>query len=221
MRKHQNHKPRRKVSTTNDHLTKLLLGVAAGGLVGAGAAFFLASRQEETFQDNLADAYKSVRSKAQNYAKKGINSVSDYAETIKDKANDFLESSYENSGSTTTILLGALGGGILGIATILLLSPETGKEIRDDLAEAYEKTTDLASHLSKTGKNAAENLSSIDWVDLAKTVLQTVTNNIQSEDVRHGVEEEFEEVGARTNIPEILKFATMGLHLWQNVKGRR
>lgn len=54
------------------------------------------------------------------------------------------------------LLKGALIGGILGGAAALLLAPKSGKELRDDIGDTYNKlsatTQDVAENLRQTGR---------------------------------------------------------------------
>lgn len=60
----------------------------------------------------------------------------------------------QNCNKSLDFIMGALVGGLLGGATSLLVAPKSGKELREDISDAYEDITEKAQELTKQVKRA-------------------------------------------------------------------
>ena len=62
--------------------------------------------------------------------------------------------------TTTKVILGLVGAAAVGAAVGLLLAPEKGSDIRQNLKDQAGKWTDKLSEVWQTGRNSAEKAAS-------------------------------------------------------------
>jgi gas vesicle protein len=136
----------------------------------------------------------------------------------------------ERGNNSRVFLVGAVIGGVLGATAALLLAPKAGKELREDLSEAYEnlseKAQDLAETASKRSHSFAKNVSSqtSGWMEKAHDLIDTVSEGVKnySHAFRNGSHaSEYEEEEPKNRLEEAMEWATLGLSLWQKFNKRR
>lgn len=82
--------------------------------------------------------------------------------------------------------IGAVVGGLLGALTALVLAPKTGKELRADISNQYdkisEKTVELAENVGVKTQELAKTVTvqTGELLDKAKEVAGTVTNEVKA-----------------------------------------
>lgn len=206
----------RKIQDRN-HVTRLFISAAAGSVIGATAALLLAPKSGRKFRKDLYETYEDLSEKGQEFiddtVKKGhraARTAADMAENFKDSAKEFIGQAPEASNPNINLLIGAIGGGLLGAAAIYLLAPK-GEEEEESFAQK----------VKSAGRSATENLRSVDWVETAKDIVETIHNKVSSHHHNGSeVEEEVQEQG-HNKIHDVIEFASLGLRLWENIKKRR
>jgi len=202
---------------SSSQASNLLISATAGTIIGATAALLLTPKSGKRLRNDLYEAYENISEKGQDIiedvverGQKVADSASEYAANIKDGAANMLGTS-QNSTSNTNLILGALGGGILGAAAIFLLLPS-----HDD-----DNTEGLTSKI----KAAAKSAKKINWIETAKDIMETIQSKVSDYPQHNGsvAAEEEDEEGSheKSTFHDVLKLASTGLRLWQNVKKRR
>lgn len=201
---------------SQNQVTNLCISAAAGGLVGITAALLLAPKTGQKLRKQILRTYEDLSEKGQELAddflEKGqdaVCKVTGYAGNIKDTAANLMNKrSSDNHGSHAAhLVIGAVGGGVLGAMTALLLSHREEEEVVEGLAH----------RIKEAGKAARNNIKSVDWIETAKDFVDTVRSKIH-----HGNGSEIhEEAEEHHGIHDALEWATLGFRLWQNIKKKR
>jgi len=142
----------------------LLLGALAGTIIGAAAAAIFSS---EKCKGLIYDAYHQAE------------------ETICDRVNQLSEKSQElterflprkRQPQTLNLTIGAIAGGILGIAAIALLSGHSAKEFQEQVCHSFKCLSNKAKDLEEQACDVAENLEDkiSTWVHTAQKFLNTI-----------------------------------------------
>lgn len=186
---------------SDQNYSALCFGITAGGLIGAAAALLLAPKSGQNLRKDLCAACDEFNDKAHHLA----HGVLDMSHKAYEKASDYVGNGKKKThfGSQNHVIAGALGGGILGIATYLLLTSRLGSE--------HEECSSFSNRFMKVGKTAKENLRSVDWFETAREVVDAVKKKIDPEYV---------EEAHPNRMQSALDWAVLGLHLLQNVKKR-
>ena len=202
----------RRTSISQNQITNLFLSAAAGGIVGLSAALLMAPKSGQKLRNDIYETYEDLTERGQDLAhdiahkgKRAAHAAACYAEDLKDSASSLLE---RESTTNRNIMIGVIGGGLLGAAAVLLMNQNSDDE------------ESLSHRLREAGRSAKENIQSMDWVDTAKEILETINNKVNP--LHNGsISEAVEDFQERHGLQDVLKWANMGLNLWQNVKKRR
>jgi hypothetical protein len=124
----------------------------------------------------------------------------EYLDNARETATQWIGEEYP---SNTHLAMGLIGGGILGAAAIYLLT-------RDE-----EESQSFAQRFRTLGRSASEKITSGDWVDTAREFLDQLRENGHPEETRAKFSESVQD-GSN----ELLKWANIGLSIWQNLQKR-
>jgi gas vesicle protein len=142
----------------------LLLGALAGTILGAAAAAILSS---DKCKGLICDAYHQAEESI--YDK--VNQLSEKSQELTER---FLPS--KRKPQTLNLTIGAIAGGILGIAAIALLSGSSAKDLQEQVFHSFKCLSNKAHNLEDQACDAAENLQDkiSSWVHTAEKFLNTV-----------------------------------------------
>lgn len=180
---------------SGEQVSNLLIGAAAGSVLGATTALLFAPESGEELRQDICDAYCDASDKAKGIA----HQVIDRANETAKGASPFLPR--RHSHSNRNLLIGALGGTLLGVTAYLLLNSKEG-----DIGT-------LAGKIKRVKHSAKKNLNS--WMQTANEVVQSLSQHIEGQDED---EDEDEHPHQGSNL---MDWAIFGLKLLQNVKRRR
>ena len=191
-------------AVSQNKITNLFLVLAAGGLLGATAGILLAPKKSRSLCDNLCDTYDDLSDKGHEVAENLMDKGQEYVDNIRDTAHHYI--GCEEPTSNTNMVVGLVGGALLGAAAVYLLTRDSDEE------------EGLAHKFKAAGKSAAENLQSMDWMETAKDVIETIaekaTGGQSNGRGKHA------QSNLNGNLNEVLKWANMGLSVWQNLQKR-
>lgn len=189
-------------------ITRIMLSVVAGGVVGATTALLLAPKSGKKLRGDLYDAYEDMSDRGREFINDAVDrgqcaakSAGEYADNMKTAARDFIRKAPEASSPNVNLIIGAVAGGCLGAAAIYLLSSK-------------ENEVDFAQKIRAAGSK----ISSTNWLDTARNVLDTIQQKVNGQ---HNGSEMEEGVHGHNKMQEVLEFASLGLRLWENIKKRR
>lgn len=195
------------------------LGIAAVGLAGI-ATFLLLKPKKKTrlLEKNVYDIYEDLKEEAEELAhnayekgKEAYEHASEYAENIKDVI--------EHPDSKTLFIAGTVGGSILGASLIYLLTRDGSKN--DDLMN---RTSHIFESIKDAANSASENVKLADWPQIAKEVIESLTQKITN---NHENDEEEEEEGNNKNhhylshLQNAIELGVNGFRLWQNLNKKK
>lgn len=189
--------------TQNTQIDTLLIGLLAGGLVGAGTALLLAPKKGSDVRKDLYNAYDDLSETA-----------SDKREEIMDTISDWHNP--RSLGSNKTLIIGGLAAGILGAATAYLLTQKTKKNFSETF---FEKTHEIADNI----KHAVPEdfaVSAGGWIRQAKTILNTVDSVLNSGETAVRKAARAHAPSEPLEIKDFVEFANLGVRLFNNLKGR-
>lgn len=175
-------------------ITNLFFLVAAGGLIGVTAGLLMAPKAGRKIRRELFNTYEDLADKGQELAQDLVEKGSEYVNNIR---------SSEEKTSNTTLLIGVIGGGLLGAAAAYIFTREPSEP---------EGITD---RFRAAGRSAAENLRSINWFETAKEILEAMSEKASHHHNGSKVAEDMQH-----NFNEVLKWANLGLSVWQNLQKR-
>lgn len=207
----------------------LLIGAAAGGLIGAVAALLMAPESGEDLRDDICDTYCNVSNKGKSLAK----SISDSTRCMMDHVScginkwncDDAMCAEEECCDYTKMLVGAAAGIGVGAIAGLLMAPKAGNRMRKDLSDAYDdmsdKAQDFAKYASKKGNRIVKNARSQveDWADIAQQVVSQFTDG--AHDRTDEVIERVKEMLPRGKASEVADWAAIGFRLWKGLQKSR
>lgn len=215
-----------------------LIGAALGGILGTVVALLTAPKSGRRLRQDIVDTYEDltdqtsdmagqVKKKSRTWIKGLKNQTSDWTDKARESADDaacYMKGwACSEDHVARDLLIGSIAGGVLGALAGLLLAPKAGSELRQDIVDAYEdmseRAQDLAYQAKKQGKGAMKNVRSQanDWVDLAKQVVDYLSDEI--EETTEEVVAEGRRQGSR--IQDAAEWASLGFRLWQGMKKRR
>lgn len=191
---------------SQDHLKNLCLSAAAGGFIGMAAALFLAPKTGRGLRKQIVRTYEDLSEKGQDFAEdvleRGQNAVSaatGYAGALK---STLLGKVSNGSNTNLNLLIGAIGGGVLGAAAVMMLAS----------ADSEENTLNGITHrIKEAGKG-------IHWVDAARDIMDTIKNKVYHS---NELADEEESGSEHPVLHDVLDWATLGLRVWQNIKTKR
>lgn len=205
-----------------------LVGAAIGGVLGTVAALLIAPKTGEHLRHDIYDTCCDVSDKI-GKTKKSFTSkaecLSDKASCLVDDIKEWIHPNGHEAPSSKEFIVGGIAGGILGAVAALLLTPKSGSDMRQNLADAYddvsERTHEMAAQAAKRGKKFAKQARSQanDWLDVLQTVMSTLAERAsdKTEDLIERAEESFEE----GKLKKVVDWATLGIQLVQQFKNRR
>jgi gas vesicle protein len=201
----------RKAIAHKNEVRNLFIGASAGTLIGATTALLLAPKSGEKLRKDVIECCQGINGSAQGIShdflekgKKVFSALSDVTENVKDSASGLMTFSKPQPTISRNLMLGAIGGGLLGITAIMLLAPNAKQE-------------KISNFAHKIKENASK---PFDWINTAKEIIDTIRSQI------HSAESETENSSipqkpSQGNIQEALKWAVLGFHLWKNLQKRR
>jgi gas vesicle protein len=202
---------------SQNHLNNLLISATAGTIIGATTALLFAPKSGRRLRDDIYRTYEDLSEKGQDLmddvverGQKAADTASDYAEDIKNSASNLFGSTTQDN-SNTNLLIGAIGGGVLGLAAVLFLLQSRNQENGDE---------GLLNKINKAGKLAKKN--SAHWVETARDLLETISSKV-SEPLQHNgsVSHEDESEDSHSTLHNVMDLASVGFKVWQNMKKRR
>jgi gas vesicle protein len=191
----------------------LLLSAAAGGIVGATTALLFAPQSGEKLRKGIYETYDDISKTVQDFSgdvmekgQKAASTAAEYVDSVKGTATHLFAPS-KKTDSNLPLFIGAIGGALLGAATVVLLS---SKE---------EKHEGFASKIKDAGKSFTENLNAGDWVETAKEIIGAISDKVHHNG--EAVEEHLKEIKNQSPLKEAFEWAALGLRAWQNMKKGR
>jgi gas vesicle protein len=181
----------------------ILLGIAAGTVVGALAAFAFSTKGKD-IREGIRDAYHH----AGDAVNQAINNFSESSQSLSDR---FL--SRQRKPQHLDLTVGAIAGGILGISAILFLNSESAKGIRSHICESCEQLSDKAQDWQEFAQDAVENLEDkiSPWIQKAQAVLNAIHDADSFHHSNNGT-------GKHKPIDKILDFVSTAAQLVQSFK---
>ncbi len=177
-----------------------------GGLVGGVAGLLLAPKSGKELRDDICEGYQCFSDKTH-----------EFADDIKCKSKRFLhpfsheEEEHFFNGQTSFITGGTLGA-IIGATAALLLAPQSGARLREDLGEKYEEIRDKAEEFMEDINDKREH--AMDQMEDWKDTFITLIEKLSSAKGRRGR-------NGSSRVNEILHWANIGLKLFQQLQSRR
>lgn len=178
-------------------------GAVIGGLLGGVAALLLAPKCGKDLRNDIIDGYDTVN-----------KTSSDIIESVKDRGHRILNTIHgvEEEPSHGSMVSGAAIGSVIGIVAALLLAPQAGSRLREQLGERYGDIQDKAKKtlkdFDKTRHNLEDKIESKfdDWKEIFTTVVDRVSA------VKNG---------KKSNHNDLLDLASLGLRLYDQFQKRR
>lgn len=181
------------------HSQRLVMGLIAGGLIGAGAALILTPKSGKQLRRHLSDVCQNL-----------AETTDEIKESLLQRGEEFIDSAQEwtkspQSPSTISLAIGGITGCALGATIAILISHQNEKTCtnpRNHFKEASRFSHDIG-------------LKAQTWISNAKSFVDTM------HDVLHTEEAESKPTSGSSPIHEILELASLGARLFQNFKNRR
>lgn len=162
----------------------MIKGILLGGILGGVAGLLLAPKAGQQLREQLFNGYEH------------------------NVAPHFENNHPAEEGRGKTVMTGAALGAVVCAIAALLLAPQSGKKLREELGDKYdeihERAQGMMNRLHEKGADAMEHAE--EWKD----VLATLVNKLSTSKKRAG-----------SNLDTILDWATLGVQLLQQVKARR
>lgn len=175
--------------------SNLLISGVAGSLIGATTALLLAPKSGEKLRRDISNVYSDLTDKTQ-----------EMAEDIRDRTSKYISPPEKNS----YLLTGAISGALLGATLAFLLTQE--KEDNSYLCDIKDK-------IKESAQSMASNITSMDWLDTAKDVVNEINDKIHHHNGSNATKHA--EHYTDNVINKALDFAIVGLEVWQKMKKRR
>jgi len=182
----------------DNHLTPLLISAAAGAIIGALVAIYKPDQNARMWGFTVSNTY---------------NKLSDSLEDV-----GYAAKGTKKSSNKKILWLGAIAGGVIGLTAVTLLSNKNGRK----------KGAGFLDSIKGVGQSAVQSIQSIDWMDVAEHVADSVGEKIggnedEEEEEEEDQESEEEEIDNETSskIQSIVNLGILGLNIWQNLKKRR
>jgi len=181
-----------KLPKFDENISNIAIGAAAGCILGVAAALLLTPKYKgHKLTRNLDAIYDSAEEYAHEAFDKGqkiYNNAVDSAENLYEAASNVFSKNSKNW--NRNLVLGILGAGLLGASAVFAISHQTDHD-HQSFADRW-----------KTSK----------WSDMAKLVVDTVSNKLHDEESEHE---------HHNPIQNALDWAATGLNIWQQIKARR
>lgn len=178
-----------------------ITGALVGGCLGGIVALFMAPKSGKDLCDDIVEGYECMNQKSQ-----------DYLDCIKEHGECFLNflQGKEEPENHNMLLIGAATGAIIGIISGLLLAPQSGSVLREELGDKYDQIYKKAKGVVKDVNEGYENFEH--KIDDWKDTFSTIVNKLSSIK-RKGIK--------GMHINEVLDWANLGLRLYKQLqKGR-
>ena len=175
----------------NNHSQILLLGLIAGGLIGAGTALVLAPKNGKQLRKNLIDACQGFSDK-----------TGEIKENLFEQGEELLEAAQQwskkkkISPTSSQLALGGIAGCALGAAVALFLANKS----KDEDSSYF---PDISSKVES-------------WTTNAKSVVDTLHGFLNEGNAKKRTAAHDESDGSPFH--EIMDLASIGLRLFQNLK---
>lgn len=195
----------------DSQLKFFLFSAAAGTVIGAATALLAAPKTGKKLRKDLYDTYENITEQGQEFFQDAVDkgqyaakAAGQYMDDIKEAAKNLVSYAPEASNSNINLLVGALAGGCIGAAAVFWLSPKAEEE-------------SFTQKIKEASRTARESLNSVDWVDTARDVIETIYNKVNS---NHHNGSTVEGYKGQSKIQDALELANVGLRLWDNIKKR-
>jgi gas vesicle protein len=183
--------------STNEQVSNIALGAAAGCLIGAAAALFFAPKPKgHKFTRALDSMYDQVSDTAQEYAHEAMDKGHKIYDNAKDSIDHICHAASDAFSSYSTnrnIVLGIIGAGLIGASAVYALSQRSSEE----------------------EEGLVDKIKACNWLDVAKFVADKFSGKSQEEDDSEDNEEHYHPVH------RMMDWAMTGLNIWQEMKKRR
>lgn len=182
-----------------------LTGAIIGGVLGGAIGLLTAPKSGKELMDDLNEGYS-----------KFTKNASDIKDQIRDKGYHLLHLSEEEaeeeegeSSNISTFLIGSAVGATIGAVAAFMLAPQSGSKLRQNLndkyEEIYDKAEDFVSDINKKGHGAIEQLD--DWKDTVGKIINKIGSKGRKQ--------------SHSKANDIMEWAGLGLHLYQQLQKRR
>ena len=215
--------PNTRHSSEND-VADILIGAAAGCLIGA-ATVFLTPKINFSFFQHLSEAYQIINGETESKGQEAFKCAQKAYSFAKDLAN--LRDIYnapsslagkDFSSAKTKVLIGAIAGGILGTSALIYLNGKSSPH--DEKKESSKNDRHDSQSEQSFLENAKEQVKSVNWSDILAGFVETL-----HEKINHNSEESTEETKAKIpfehQTKEIVEWVTLGFDLWKTIQKRR
>lgn len=179
-----------------------LKGALIGGVVAGLTGLLLAPKAGSKIIEDILDTYENAQKNGH-----------DFVDTIKAKGaslSHYLNGEEEEEDHSTLLIGGAIGAVIAALA-VLLLAPDSGKNLKKILGKQYsgirDKAEDYVSRVHEKGEDVMEEVN--DWKETLGELVQKLSHR---------------QKGKRRNsskIDDILDLAHVGLNLYKQFQSRR
>ncbi|CCB85050.1 MULTISPECIES: YtxH domain-containing protein [Parachlamydia] len=194
---------------TQNHVNCFLKGALLGGLTGSLAALLLAPKSGQELRNDLSDTIEDIREKSQHFSDQ-VKETGHKALHAFDYHNGYHEE--EEDESPATMWLGGAFGAILGATSALLLAPQSGEKLREELGEKYdeirEKAESFMANVNHKGHDAMEYAE--DWKDTLNTIISKLSTSNSKR--KHA---------SNSHLEEIIDWASLGIKVLQQFQNRR
>lgn len=192
--KTRNRKPsHHQLQISNNTMSHIAIGAAAGCVIGAAAALFLVPKKKGYhLTEELESLYDQFSDTAGEYAHGALEKGQKAYKTAKNSAGNICSAashifSKPGNNSNRNLILGIIGAGVLGASAVYALTQE-----------------------SNHGKSFMDKWKTSKWSEMAELVVDTVSSKLNDG-----------ESNAHHPIQNVMDWAVTGLNLWQEIKKRR
>lgn len=182
----------------------VLLGILAGGVVGALTAAAVTSRRGRELREELYGAYHDAGKKLSH----ATHNFTDRAHGFTDK---FLNRNNHNA-KYRNLTIGAVASGILGLSALLYLSSDAGKGVRRKMQHTFQNITDhsLEDIAHFTIDRVGEKISP--WIQKAEKFIDAIHENDSGYSRRSS---------NGTTLDKVLDWAVVAAQTIQSLKNKR
>ena len=179
----------------------LLIGLLAGTVVGVVTAALWNTPKAKNIKDNISTLYD------------------DASEKIQEFSHQIHHEKSPRSSKNLNIAIGAIAGGILGVSAIYLMTSQSAKGVRQQLAHTFESLTERAQDFADNLENGAQNVTETcdDQIHVWVNAVQKFIDLLNSPSQTHHVHRKNEN-HTFPSIDKILDWAVIGARLFQSLK---
>ncbi|MBS4167847.1 YtxH domain-containing protein [Parachlamydia sp. AcF125] len=189
---------------SQNHVNCFLKGAFLGGLTGSIAALLLAPKSGRELRNDLSETYEDICEKSHTFG----DQLRQTGHRVLHPFEGY-EAEEEEEDSSSTMWMGGVVGAVLGATSALLLAPQSGERLREELGDKYEEIREKAekfmSNVQHKGHDAME-YAADEW----RETLNTIIEKLSSKKKRAG-----------SQLEEIFDWANLGLRVLQQIQGRR